>query len=188
MAKTHPGWGWLLLVSTGVVVIPALPSAATASDGFGRWDAPLSHCELSWPREARQPAQLSSCLSLRLDQTIAGMLRVRFINAGKGSRFASEELTFAGLLLQQDNPMGCQQGQCQPRWPLRLQVQGVATRRFDSRGVAEHLPQNQLAVGSCQLTATELWCEAKGSIGQRWSAKARLRQQPAKSQDTSPAP
>ena len=153
------------------VITPAL-----ASTGFGRWEAPLRNCKLSWPREPQLPALQSSCLSVRLDQTIEGMLRVRFINAGNSSRFATEELSFAGLLLRQDDPMACQQGSCQPRWPLRLQVQGVATRRFDARGIAQGLPLNQLAKGSCRLSGTTLWCEARGAMGLRWSASAQLRQ------------
>ena len=152
-----------------------LLAPALAETGFGRWESLLRSCQLSWPREGPQPALLSSCLSVRLDQTIAGMLRVRFINAGKGSRYASEELSFAGLLLRQDEPMNCQQGSCQPHWPMRLQVQSVATRRFDARGIAQGLPLNQLAQGSCRLSGTTLWCEARDGWGLRWSANAQLR-------------
>lgn len=160
----------------GALVLINSPGAradsAAVNTGFGRWDAELRRCQLHWAGEAALAAQRSSCLSVRLDQTIEGMLRVRFINAGSASRFASEELTFVGLLLKQDQPMQCVKGLCQPQWPMRLQVQGVATRRFDHRGVAMHLPLNQLAQGSCQLSAASLWCEARGPSGQRWSASA----------------
>jgi hypothetical protein len=145
-----------------------------ADDGFGRWESPLNRCQLQWPRQGQQPPQQSPCHKIRIDQTIEGMLRVRFINALASSRYASEELTFAGLLLQQDQPMRCKGGRCQPSWPLRLQVHGVASRRFDPRGLAEQLPQNQLARGNCQLAANLLQCQARGAGGERWQASAQI--------------
>jgi len=157
---------WLSSSHTG------LANTIAADTSFGRWESELRHCKLSWPREASLGAQVSSCLSVRLDQTIEGMLRVRFINASNGGRFASEELTFVGLLLKQDQPMQCSKGLCRPQWPMRLQVQGVATRRFDQRGVALRLPLNQLAQGSCQLHATNLNCKAFDPSGLRWTAVA----------------
>ncbi|MFM1811335.1 MAG: hypothetical protein RLZZ336_273 [Cyanobacteriota bacterium] len=149
-------------------------AAEDGDDGFGRWESTLRRCQLQWPKQGQQPAQQSPCLKIRLDQTIEGMLRVRFINGLTSSRYASEELTFAGLLLQQDQPMRCRGGSCQPSWPLRLQVHGVASRRFDPRGLAEQLPQNQLAKGSCQLNAALLQCQARGLDGQRWQASAQI--------------
>ena len=70
--------------------------------------------------------------------------------------------------------MVCQQGQCTPNWPLRIQVQGVASRRFDGRGLAAQLPRNQLAKGRCELGPRQLLCEAEAQPGQRWRASADL--------------
>ena len=152
---------------------------APAGDGdFGRWETLLGRCQLQWPPAGTGAPLTSGCLSMRLDQTIEGMLRVRFINGAAGSRFASEELSFAGLLLRQDQPMRCEHGACQPSWPLRLVVQGVATRRFDSRGLAAQLPSNQLARGSCRLDAQQVQCDAESRQGQRWLANAQLRSAP----------
>lgn len=165
-----------------VAVQPAAPP--TDTEGFGRWESPLQRCELLWPRQGQQLSKRSPCVKIRVDQTLEGMLRVRFINGLTGSRYASEELTFAGLLLQQDQPMHCRSGSCQPSWPLRLQVHGVATRRFDPRGIADRLPHNQLARGSCKLEAQQLECQASDRSGQRWEAVAQL-QNTASRQETS---
>jgi len=163
-----------------------LPAWAHA-DGFGRWESPLRRCQLLWPG-ASTGSNGSSCLKLRLDQSVEGMLRVRFINAALGSRFASEELTFAGLLLRSDQPMRCQQGACAPSWPLRMQVHGVASRRFDGRGLAAHVPSNQLAKGRCSLGPDQLVCEAKTANGLQWQASAELpRQGPSRPRATEPA-
>jgi len=50
----------------------------------------------------------------------------------------------------------------------------VASRRFNPRGLAEQLPNNQLARGSCQLDAALLQCQARGSDGERWQASAQI--------------
>ncbi|MFZ9270235.1 MAG: hypothetical protein ACO23C_03215 [Prochlorococcaceae cyanobacterium] len=164
----------------------AADSTTANSDGFGRWESPLRRCQLQWPGASIE-GNGSSCLKLRLDQSVEGMLRVRFINAALGSRFASEELTFAGLLLRSDQPMRCKQGACAPSWPLRMQVHGVASRRFDGRGLAAHVPSNQLAKGSCRLGPDQLVCEAKGASGQLWQASAELpRQGPLRPAATQP--
>lgn len=159
----RPGWA-----------APAQAEPAPALQGFGRWESPLQNCQLAWSPEPQGPLQRSGCLSLRLDQTTEGMVRVRLINAGTGSRFASEELVFAGLLLRNDQPMQCQQGHCTPSWPMRVQIKGVATRLFDARGLARQLPSTELARGSCYLIATALNCQAQTSKGRRWQAQARL--------------
>lgn len=176
----------LVVVLTGTLLPATTPPGSTQpvaaqpgaplveSEGFGRWESPLQRCELLWPHQGQQPSKRSPCVKVRVDQTIEGMLRVRFINGLGGSRYASEELTFAGLLLKQDQPMHCRSGSCQPIWPLRLQVHGVATRRFDPRGIADQLPHNQLARGNCRLEAQQLECEASNRGGQRWEAVAQL--------------
>ena len=149
-------------------------TAAPATQGFGRWESALQSCQLVWSSGSQGPQQRSGCLSLRLDQTIEGMVRVRLINAAAGSRYASEELVFAGLLLRNAQPMRCQQGHCTPSWPMRIYIRGVATRHFDARGLASQLPSTELAQGSCYLEATALRCQAQSSNGQRWQAQARL--------------
>jgi len=163
-----------LLLGATLLTMGQVLAADAPDDGFGRWESPLQRCQLQWPRQGQQPPQQSPCLKIRVDQTIEGMLRVRFINGLASSRYASEELTFAGLLLQQDQPMRCRGGSCKPSWPLRLRVHGVASRRFDPRGLAERLPHNQLAKGSCQLEAALLQCQARGSEGERWQASAQI--------------
>jgi len=164
----------LLLVC--VAVAPSLAGRPGDKDtGFGRWESLLNRCKLHWPvTGAGNGATSSGCLKLRLDQSIEGMLRVRFINAAGGHRFASEELTFVGLLLKQDQPMRCRGGACDPIWPVRLMVHGVASRRFDGRGLAQQLPSNQLAKGSCELGPIQLSCQASGQNGQTWQASATL--------------
>jgi hypothetical protein len=162
-----------LLLQTSLP-LPVRAQQAADSDGFGRWDSQIRRCQLHWPAELPGNATSSGCIKLRLDQSIEGMLRVRFINAAGGSRFASEELTFAGLLLKSDQPMRCQQGACSPSWPLRMRVHGVASRRFDARGLAAQLPSNQLAKGSCTLGPAKLVCQAKGPGGHLWKASAEL--------------
>ncbi len=185
---------WLLIasVASGLGGIASGDQAraveAEGVSGFGRWESPLGHCQLVWPRQAQVTAAQSGCLSIRLDQTIEGMLRVRFISAAGNNRFASEELGFVGLLYKQDLPMQCQKGHCQPSWPMNLQVQGVATRRFDNRGLATQLPQNQLAQGRCRLSARNLWCEAQDGSGQQWRATAELRQQDSGGRSNSRTP
>lgn len=150
------------------------PTAAARAEGFGRWESPLRHCQLLWARDGDRPAQSSTCLALRLDQTIEGLLRIRFINATTGSRFASEELTFVGLLRKQDLPMRCTQGSCEPQWPMRVELQGITALRFDSRGLAEHLPRVHLGRGSCLLEPPHLLCDAQAERGQSWRARAEL--------------
>lgn len=173
-----------LLLQTSLLLPVRAQQAANGtvdapSDGFGRWESQILRCQLHWPAQLPGNATSSGCIKLRLDQSIEGMLRVRFINAAGGSRFASEELTFAGLLPKSDQPMRCQQGACSPSWPLRMRVHGVASRRFDARGLAAQLPSNQLAKGSCTLGPTKLVCQAKGPDGQLWKASAELPGQPS---------
>ena len=176
--RSRAAWATLL----AAFALPAWAESPEAG-GFGRWESPLRRCALLWPEPKPRQAGAASrngtgnetgCLKLRLDQSVQGMLRVRFINAAGGSRFASEELTFAGLLLKSDQPMRCHKGECTPSWPLRMQVHGVASRRFDARGLAAQLPSNHLAKGSCSLGPDELSCQAKGPGGQHWQANAEL--------------
>ncbi|MBM5802064.1 MAG: hypothetical protein FJ077_14840 [Cyanobacteria bacterium K_DeepCast_35m_m2_023] len=164
------------LVLPGLAVaLASLTLEAAWGDGFGRWDTSLQHCQLSWSSDDRQSVVNSTCLAMRLDQSIEGLLRVRFINAAGSSRLASEELSFVGLLHKQDTPMVCSQGSCTPTWPIHLTLQGVTTLRFDSRGLAEQLPKVHLAQGRCRLEPPRLSCEAMTGTGHRWRAMATLR-------------
>jgi len=172
-------WRPLLLLLTALLVPLAHAEPGTSSSGdsssngsgegaagFGRWETLLRDC--------RVQGQTEGCIRLRLDQTIEGLLRVRFISSAEGGRYASQELIFAGLLLKQDQPMQCQQGQCTPQWPMRLQVHGVSERQFNPRGLAAQMPSIRLAQGSCSLGPTRLQCQAKGRSGERWSASGDL--------------
>lgn len=159
---------WILMLGA---LLPALAHANTepgtnSGEGFGRWETLLRDCRIE--------GQPDGCIRLRLDQTLEGLLRVRFISAADGGRYASQELIFAGLLLKQDQPMQCQQGQCTPQWPMRLQVQGVSERQFNPRGLAAQLPSIKLATGRCSLGPTRLHCQAEGRSGERWSARGQL--------------
>ena len=163
-----------LVLLLGLTPVGMAPRAAF-SEGFGRWETALRRCQLLWAREGNKPAQQSECQDMRLDQSIEGMLRVRFINTAPASRSASEEMVFVGLLHNQDRPMRCQQATCTPQWPMHLVLQSVTAQRFDGRGLAEHLPQVQLAQGRCLLEADQVQCEAQVDRGHRWRARAELR-------------
>jgi hypothetical protein len=153
----------------GLALLAATPAwlGAMEPEQVGRWESLLGRCQIQTP----QPEQ-SGCLRLRLDQSIEGLLRVRFINTGRGNRLAGNEVMFAGLLLQNHEPMRCREGSCTPQWPMRLQVHTVSTTRFDQRGLAQQLPSAKVARGECLLEARQVVCSAKGLQGEHWQARA----------------
>ncbi len=95
-----------------------------------------------------------------------GLLSVRIIGRGRGSRFSSEQLVFVGLLEAGSASLQCEAGRCSPGWPLRLTVSNVASRRFDTLGLVTGLPSSHLARGHCALERNHFLCEARGRGGE----------------------
>jgi hypothetical protein len=173
MRRLPPLIGHLLLAA--LLGTPQVGGMAPASgQGFGRWETPLQQCRMGAGGQPQRP-----CRRLRLEQNLEGLLSVRFVGDGEGGRLASEELTFAGVLPEGQQPMRCQpDGRCQnPPQPLQLLVGSVAWTRFNDRGLVDGLPQARLARGHCQLTHQVIRCEAHNegaSEGASWTAEARL--------------
>jgi hypothetical protein len=65
-------------------------------------------------------------------------------------------------------------GQCKPRWPMRLEVSTVATNLALEESLAPTIPLARLAKGSCLLERQALQCQARDQDGQVWEAKARF--------------
>ncbi len=155
------------------VVLLGLGSAVQG-EGFGRWTTKLRHCTLAhglveWPLQA----QRQTCQRLRLEQNMEGLLSVRLIQPSAHQRFGSQTLVFGGVLAGGQKTMRCNaNGECQPRWPIRLEVATVASNLVNGQGVGPTLPMAQLARGSCLMERRTLQCEARDQTGQFWEAKA----------------
>lgn len=183
----------LLILTLFSLIPPAVRAQPSEEDlDFGRWEATVTRCRLgitpagSKPKPVRQPAAAPSgaallrpggeepedCRTVRLDQQAAGLLTLRFIASGAGSRFASRQLTFAGVLEPGSVPMRCDEGRCEPQGILRVRISAVAQSGFDARGLALGLPQASLARGSCLVEGKSLRCQAEGGLGERWRAEA----------------
>ena len=175
---TRQTWCAAELVGVTLVVLGA--SGADGA-GFGRWESRLRQCSLE---AASRPER--SCAHLRLEQPVAGLLNVRFVGGGSRERPGSEEVVFAGDLPALQPPLTCDaEGRCQaPRTPLRVRVRMVAWAGFDSRGLAETLPQSRLAQGECLIERMQVRCDAalKGgsaesgatAAARRWTAQGQL--------------
>ncbi|WP_094560013.1 hypothetical protein [Synechococcus sp. 8F6] len=157
-----------------VVLVLSLDGAVQA-EGFGRWDTKLRDCSLLQGRmELPLQAQQQTCQRLRLEQNMEGLLSVRLIQPSAHQRFGSQTLVFGGVLAEGQQTMRCNtNGECQPRWPIRLEVATVASSLADDQGVAPTLPTAQLARGSCLLERRALQCQARDQNGHFWEAKAR---------------
>ncbi|MCP9942082.1 hypothetical protein KBY70_06730 [Cyanobium sp. ATX 6E8] len=157
-----------------VVLVLSLDGAVQA-EGFGRWDTKLRDCSLLQGRmELPLQAQQQTCQRLRLEQNMEGLLSVRLIQPSAHQRFGSQTLVFGGVLAAGQQTMRCNtNGECQPRWPIRLEVATVASSLADDQGVAPTLPTAQLARGSCLLERRTLQCQARDQNGHFWEAKAR---------------
>lgn len=148
---------------------------AVQGGGVGRWDRALRGCTLvhglvQLPRQA----QRQTCQRLRLEQNLEGLLSVRLINPSSQQRFGSQTLVFGGVLAEAQKTMRCNAvGECQPRWPIRLDVATVASNLIHDQGVAPTLPLAQLARGSCLLERRSLRCHARNQNGHFWEAEAR---------------
>ena len=159
---------------TLVLLLVSLSSAVEA-EGFGRWDTRLRDCALVHGLvELPLQAQRQSCQRLRLEQNMEGLLSVRLIQPSAQQRFGSQTLLFAGLLAEGRQSMRCKAtGECQPRWPIRLEVATVASNLVNGQGVVPTLPRAQLASGSCLLERRTLHCQARDKSGRFWDATAR---------------
>ncbi len=149
-------------------------SNAVQGEGFGRWDTTVRDCTLlHGVVELPLQAQRQTCQRLRLEQNMEGLLSVRLIQPSANQRFGSQSLVFGGVLAERQQTMRCNtNGECQPRWPIRLQVATVANNLVNGPGVAPTLPMAQLARGSCVLERRILRCQARDQNGRFWEAKA----------------
>ena len=136
-------------------------------DDFGRWEQRLLHCRIQLQEPGRQ--ETHSCASLRLDQQLAGLLSLRFLQDQRGAGTAAARLVLAGVLQPESRPMRCRDGACSPQLPLRLQVSAIARSGLN----ALELPQARVARGSCRLEGRRALCEASDSEGSRWRIEAR---------------
>lgn len=159
-------WALALLLSLG---------SSVQAEGFGRWDTKLRDCTLLQGLvELPQQAQRQTCQRLRLEQNLEGLLSVRLTQPSAHQRFGSQTLVFGGVLAEGQQPMRCNgNGECQPRWPIRLEVATVASSLVNGQGVAPTLPMAQLARGNCLLERRRLQCQARDQNGHFWEANAR---------------
>jgi hypothetical protein len=176
MARSRP-WSWPIrpgLLSLTLVLLGWVPPGH--AEAFGRWESKLQDCVLlqglvGLPLQA----QRQSCGRLRLEQNLEGLLTVRLITPSGSQRFGSQNLVFGGALAPGQRPMRCSKdGQCKPRWPIRLEVATVATSLAWEDSLAPTIPLARMAKGSCLLERKSLQCQARDQDGQFWEAKARF--------------
>lgn len=172
----HLPRGWRVL-PTASCLAAGLLLGAVPSEGreqgqavdFGRFSEKLVRCNLSTPAAQRS---LRACGRLRIEQNLEGVISVRFSVSGSSERYSSEDLVFAGILSNRSEPMTCRgDGRCQPRFPVELSVNAIATGLYDRRGLAAALPRARLARGQCRIEAVRASCEATEQDGQRWRAE-----------------
>jgi len=196
------GAAWPLLLATWALLLtgraglagpaplpPALEAAAAARqrsatsaepqqpqgpEDFGRWEQPLKHCGISHQAKPGQgPLEQLSCDEVRLDQPLAGLLTVRFVQRAPDPRSMGQQLTITGVLGPGSQPMGCLDGSCQPVWPLRLEASAMAHTLLDQRGLSLSLPQARLVQGRCELQRQRFRCNLITSDNQQsWSVEA----------------
>ena len=167
---------WRALPATGCLTAALLLGTAPGEGreqkqelDFGRFSERLVRCNLSIP--AALPS-LRSCSRLRIEQNLEGVLSVRFSLSGSSERYGREDLVFAGILSDNSEPMACRgDGRCQPRFPVQLSVNAIATGLYDHRGLAASLPRARVARGQCRIEAVRASCEATERDGERWRAE-----------------
>ena len=145
------------------------PGNAAGNDGFGRWDMPISACQLKRQSGDAATEPPLRCQRVRLDQQLPGLLSIRFITPASPQLPTDRQMVFAGLLQPGSAAMQCHDGSCEPRGAMRLQVSAVAETGFQPQGT---LLQAQLARGQCQWQERHLRCEAASPNGARWWAEA----------------
>lgn len=156
------------LLALGIGSGPGMPPspAREGSFDFGRFSEKLVRCSFSTPGSQRN---LRSCGQVRIEQNLEGVLSVRFSLSAASERDGSQNLIFAGLLSEGSEPMACRgDGRCQPRFPVQLSVNAVASSVVDRRGLAATLPHARIARGQCRIEAVRASCEATGRDGDQW--------------------
>lgn len=154
------------------VALCAAPGQGRADQGptdFGRFSETLVRCSLTTPAAG---GDVRSCGRLRIDQAQERVLSIRFSVLPGGGRSGGEDLVFAGILSSTSAPMACRNdGRCQPRFPVELRVNAIASGRFTQLGLAATLPRALLARGQCHIEAAGARCEATAQDGGRWLAE-----------------
>ena len=166
-----------LVMGLGCVLLPwASSEPAGRASGFGRWQSRASQCSFQRLLASDSPpSQSRRCQLVRLEQNLEGLLSVRFLADGSGPQHGEEQVLFAGVLEQGQQPMRCSpDGRCEPQWPTTMVVASVAATSFDQRGLATSVPQTLLARGRCELVRMEVRCQAQDRAGSSWSAQATL--------------
>lgn len=170
----------LALLPTAIGGMAASALAEGGIDAFGRWEQTLRRCRIERTSTGSPGAQAAApqtaggerCQRLRLDQQLEGLLVVRWVSTATGSRYASRQLVFAGLLDQGSPPLRCSpEGVCRPAGTMAVWVSVVAESGFDPRGLALGLPSTRRAKGLCRLEPRRFHCEATDGDGMRWRAE-----------------
>ena len=170
----------LALLWAGIGGMAASARTEGAIDAFGRWERTLRHCRIERTPAGRPGAQAAPaatagqqrCQRLRLDQQVEGLLVVRWVSTAAGSRYASRQLVFAGLLDQGSPPLRCSpEGLCRPAGAMAVWVSAVAESGFGHRGLALGLPSTRRAKGLCRLEPRRFRCEATDDEGMLWRAE-----------------
>ena len=162
----------LIAIAMGAALAAIPPTAARDQNlelDFGRFSERLVRCVLSTPSSQRNQR---SCGRLRIEQNLEGVMSVRFSLSPSSERYSSEDLVFAGILSADSAPMACRgDGRCQPRFPVQLSVNAIASGLYDRRGLAATLPRARVARGLCRIEAVRASCEATERDGERWRAE-----------------
>ena len=161
--------GALLIGVTSCLVFGMVLPPRASSESFGRWEQPLNSCQIMHqPADGGGKQASQSCLKLKLEQNIEGLLSARFVAAG-------EVVVFAGALAKGQLPMRCnQEGHCKPQLPTQLEVATVASGRLERSGLPDGLPLARLARGNCVIQAHKVDCHALAADGEQWRAQSQL--------------
>lgn len=154
---------------SGVEAAPPQAEWSQPEEDFGRWERNTQQCEIQLQEQPGAAPERLDCRSVRLDQQLAGLLSIRFLPASQGQGTPARQLLFAGVLLPGSQPMRCRNRRCEPQWPIRVQLNALATSNVRTLG----LPQTRVVQGSCSLEKSRLLCTARDLEGRRWMAKGR---------------
>jgi hypothetical protein len=136
----------LLAGSAGPVV--------AVEDAFGRWRSRPNSCVVE-----HGAAPKLRCQELQLDQRSPEVLRLS-VEAEAKEPGALIRLTLVGALTEGSEPMACRNGSCSLKRELSVSLVSFSLARFDGRGLVQGLPRTWSAQGSCQISPSELRCEA----------------------------
>ena len=142
---------------------PAGGFAQGMAEGFGRWQQQPRSCQLVFPVGPK-----ASCRIAQLDQRSALVLRLSLLAPGplKGGL---QQLTLAGQLQEDSQPMRCRQGVCELQGPLLLHLASVSETQFDGRGLAQGVPRISAVQGQCRIDPVAIRCDASGERALRWA-------------------